>query len=79
MTINPENADRLLKMIQLTREEELTCPQCLEELDRYVQRILDGTPLDELIDRVREHLEACPFCNEEFRLVLETLNAIKEP
>jgi hypothetical protein len=39
---------------------ELTCPECLDELDQYTQSTLDGTPIDGLLERVQEHLEACP-------------------
>lgn len=78
MALRPEQADQLLKMIQLTREEELTCPECLDELDRYTQRVLNGEELSSILDRVREHLEACPFCNDEFQLILETLRAMEE-
>jgi len=78
MTLRSEQVASLLKMIQQTRELELTCPECLDELDRYAQRILDGTPIDGVLARVREHLEACSFCDDQFRLVLETLKAIEE-
>lgn len=78
MPLNPEQVDRLLKMIQQTREEELTCPECLDELDKYTQSILDGIPLDGVLVRVREHLEACPCCTGQFELVLETLKGIEE-
>ena len=78
MALNSEQVDRLLKMIQQTREVELTCPECLDELDRYIQSTLDGKPIEGVLERVREHLEACPCCNGQFKLVLETLNAIEE-
>ena len=78
MALNSEQVGRLLKMLQQTRDVELTCPECLDELDRYTQRILDGMPIDGVLDRVREHLEACPCCNGQYQLVLETLKAIEE-
>jgi hypothetical protein len=78
MALNSEQVDRLLKMIRETREVELTCPECLDELDKYTQSMLDATPLDEVLHRVREHLEACPCCNGQYKLVLETLEAIEE-
>jgi hypothetical protein len=65
-------------MLRQTREVELTCPECLDELDKYTQSILDGQPLEGLLERVREHLEACPCCTAQFKLVLETLRAIEE-
>jgi hypothetical protein len=78
MALNSEQVDRLLTMIRETREVELTCPECLDELDKYTQCILDGTSLDEVLLRVREHLEACPCCTGQFMLVLETLKALEE-
>jgi hypothetical protein len=78
MALNPEQVDRLLKMIRQTREVELTCPECLDELDKYTQSILDGLPIDGVLERVREHLEACSCCTGQFDLVLETLKAIEE-
>jgi hypothetical protein len=78
MPLEFEQVDRLLAMIQQTREAELTCPECLDELDKYVQGIFDGMPIEGVLRRVQEHLEACPCCTGQFKLVLETLDAIED-
>jgi hypothetical protein len=78
MSLNSEQAYRLLKMIELTQETELTCPECQDELDKYTQSIRDGMPIDGVLRLVQQHLRACPFCEEQFKLVLETLKAIEE-
>lgn len=78
MALNSQQIGRLLKKIRQTREVEMTCPECLEELHKYTQRILDGEPIDGVLDLVREHLDDCPCCTNQFRLVLETLQAIEE-
>lgn len=78
MSLNPEQVERLLSMIEQTRETELTCPECQDELDHFAQATLDGQPIEGLLERVREHLEACPFCDNELKLVLETLQALEE-
>jgi hypothetical protein len=78
MALNPAQVSRLLTMIRQTREVELTCPECLDELDKYTQSILDGLPIEGVLERVQEHLEACPCCSGQFELVLETLNAIED-
>jgi hypothetical protein len=78
MALNSEQIALLLKMIRNTHEVELSCPECLDELDKYAQSMLDGAPIDGVLERVREHLEACPCCNDQFKLVLETLKAIEE-
>jgi len=79
MALTSEQVGRLLKMIQQTQEVELSCPECLNEMDKYAQSILDSMPIDGVLDRVREHLEACSCCNGQFTLVLETLDAMEEP
>ncbi len=78
MTLNSEQIDRLLKMIRQTQEVELTCPECLDELDKYTQSTLDGLPIEGMLQRVQEHLDACPCCTSQFNLVLETLKGIDE-
>ena len=78
MALSSQQVDRLLKKIQQTREVEMTCPECLDELDKYTQRILDGMPIDGMLVSVREHLEACPCCTGQFNLVLDTLQSIEE-
>jgi len=78
MALSPQQIDRLLKKIQQTREVEITCPECLDELDKYTQPILDGMPIDGMLVSVREHLEACPCCTGQFNLVLDTLQSIEE-
>ena len=79
MALSPEQVHRLLKKIQETRETEMTCPECHDELDKYTQRSIDGAPIEGVLASVREHLEACPCCTGQFKLVLETLQAIEEP
>lgn len=78
MALNSEQVDRLLAKIQRTREDELTCPECLDELDKYTQSTLDGTPIQGLLERVGEHLADCPCCTRQFQLVLDTLKAIED-
>jgi hypothetical protein len=78
MALNREQVDRLLSMIKKTREVEMTCPECLDELDWYVQSDFDGAPIEGVLARVREHLEACPCCSMQFNLVLETLKGIED-
>ena len=78
MALNSEQVGWLLKMIQTTNEVELSCPECADELDLYAQKILDGEPIEGVLDLVREHLEACSGCDDQFHLILETIKAIDE-
>ena len=44
---------------------ELTCEQCFEELDRYVEVQLSGGDQDAAVPGMHAHLEGCPACREE--------------
>ena len=78
MALNSEQVGWLLKMIQNTHEVEVSCPECAEQLDLYAQKIIDGEPIEGMLRLVREHLEACSGCDNEFHLILETIKAIDE-
>lgn len=44
---------------------ELTCEECFEQLDVYVDLALDGRDADAGIPWMRAHLEGCPACAED--------------
>ena len=45
--------------------EQVTCEQCFELLDEYVDLELRGDDADTAIPGMRAHLEGCPACDEE--------------
>ncbi|HEV2857657.1 MAG TPA: hypothetical protein VGW80_04555 [Solirubrobacterales bacterium] len=45
---------------------ELTCEQCFEELDRYVELTLAGDAAEARVPGMHAHLEGCPACAEDF-------------
>ena len=50
---------------------ELTCEQCFEELDRYVELELADARAEEQVPGMRAHLEGCPACSEDHQSLLE--------
>ena len=67
------NGTRLARLLG-PADAELTCEQCFEELDRYVELELAGEPADAVIPGLRAHLEGCPACHEDH----ESLRALLE-
>ena len=65
---------RLLSRLVGPPGPELTCEQCFDQLDRYVELELAGAPADELVPGLRAHLVGCPACAEEH----ESLRALLE-
>jgi hypothetical protein len=71
----PVNIDaaRLAHMLG-PAERELTCDQCFQELDRYVELELAGADADNTIPGLRAHLQGCPACREDHDSLLAYLN-----
>lgn len=67
--------DRLLARLLGPAEPEVTCEECFEHLDRYIDLELAGVDADSVIPGFRPHLEGCPACREDhdsLRAFLET-------
>jgi len=54
---------------------ELTCEQCFDQLDRYVELELSGDRADEQVPGMRAHLEGCPACDEDHASLLAFVSA----
>lgn len=44
---------------------ELTCEECFEHLDRYVELELSGQDPDDAVPGMHAHLAGCPACAED--------------
>ncbi len=49
----------------------MTCEQCFELLDVYVEHELADENADRLVEGMRAHLTGCPACAEEHATLLE--------
>ena len=63
----------LVRAILSTREDEIDCDRCFEELDRFVELELDGTDAAAALPLVQDHLARCPDCREEHEALLAAL------
>lgn len=46
-------------------DPEVTCEECFELLDQYVDLELAGEDADDRLPGMRAHLEGCPACRED--------------
>jgi hypothetical protein len=59
------DTDPLIARLLGPAEPELTCEQCFDHLDEYVELSLSGADADGQVPGMRAHLEGCPACAEE--------------
>ena len=57
-----------------TSDEEITCDELYNRLDEYVEREVDKNDAARIMPVLREHLDVCPECCEEYEALLEVLS-----
>ena len=62
---DPRPAPSVLRRLLGSPEPELTCDDCFELLDEYVELELAGPRADDRIPGMAPHLEGCAACREE--------------
>ncbi len=71
---------RLVAALLGPTERELTCDECFEQLDRYVDASIAGADADRAVPGMHAHLQGCPACNEDHESLLEFVaHAAGEP
>jgi len=68
---------QLVQMVAHTNPDEIGCSECFSELDRFVELVREGKPAEELMPHVKDHLDRCGDCREEYEALLEALRAIE--
>ena len=56
---------RLIARLLGPEGPQVTCEECFELLDRYVDLEIAGEDADRRLPGMRAHLEGCPACHED--------------
>ena len=76
MTLDPSMLKRMVRSIAETRDEEIGCDACFEEIDRFVDLVLAGKDAAQAMPLVQDHLDHCVHCREEYEALLAALRAL---
>jgi hypothetical protein len=60
-------------------QTELSCEQCFEQLDRYVEFELGGVDAEARIPGMRPHLEGCAACAEDYESLKALVTSSRPP
>jgi hypothetical protein len=55
-------------------DEEISCEDLYTRLDEYVEREVDQKDAAQIMPIIREHLDVCPECCEEYEALLDVLS-----
>ena len=76
MSLSNEEIAELLRLIGLTRDEEIDCERCLALVAEFAERELAGRSVPAGLEAVAHHLAICAECREEFEALLRALKAM---
>ena len=62
--------NHVLALLVGAAEPELSCEQCFDQLDRYVELELAGVDAEARVPGMRAHLHGCPACAEDHESLL---------
>lgn len=69
---------KFLSVLEKAREEELSCGEMYARLDQFVESEVESKDADKISPLIREHLDMCPECCEEYEALLTILQNTKE-
>jgi len=64
----------IMHVLDTVPEDGITCEELFVRLDEYVEREVDQKDAAQIMPILREHLDVCPECCEEYEALLEVLN-----
>jgi hypothetical protein len=73
MSLSKEQIAELLRLIGLTRDEEIDCERCLALVAEFAERELAGRSVPDGLEAVAHHLSICTECCEEYEALLRAL------
>ncbi len=78
MTSHDHESDVLARLLG-PGSPELTCEQCFEQLDRYVEFEVAGADAGARIPGMQAHLEGCPACAEDYQSLKDVVTSTRPP
>jgi hypothetical protein len=71
--MNRDRFERWLRNIYETQDEEISCTECFDLVSRFVELEASGQDAAAKMPQVKQHLNQCPACRDEY----ETLRDLR--
>jgi hypothetical protein len=75
--VKRDRFERWLQNIYHTQEEEISCSECFDSVSHFVELEISGEEAASKLPRVKQHLEQCGACREEYE-ALRDLRRLEE-
>ena len=75
MPLDKQQVKTLLSFVADTREDEITCDECLAGMAEFAETQLVGAEIRVAMKHIQAHIAFCPECAEEYEVLLEVVSA----
>jgi hypothetical protein len=75
--LDPDIVKSMARGIMTTRADEIGCAECFELMDQFVEMELAGKNAAEALPLVKDHLDRCGDCREEFEALLAAVKTMR--
>jgi uncharacterized protein with PIN domain len=76
MSLSRKEIAELVRLIGLTKDEEIDCERCLALVAEFAERELAGRSVPAALESVAHHLSICSECCEEYESLLQALKVM---
>ena len=73
MPLSNHEIEALMRLIGLTKDDEINCEQCLSLVAEFADRQLAGKSIPESLKALEHHLSVCAECREEYEALQQAL------
>lgn len=78
MKLNKKVIKKLVGAIRKTRQDEIGCDECFDKIHEFAELELQGKSPEKAMPLIKDHLDKCGECREEFHALLEAMKALNE-
>ena len=69
----PEPSEKILRWVETTQDEDLTCEDVLDQIAQFAELDLAGEDATRLLPLVETHLKLCSECHDEYEALVRVL------
>ena len=77
MALSKKEIDGLLRLVGLTRDQEINCEQCLARVAEFAEQQLAGKSVAAGLQAVEHHLSICAECRQEYETLQRALKELE--
>ncbi len=77
MKLSKDLLKKMIRSVKNTKPDEIGCGECFDDLHKFAEMELAGKSPEEALPLVKEHLDRCGNCREEYEALLEAMKNLE--